>query len=1030
MQTKHNLILDIETSTQWSDDGRTDSTPYHPNNFIVSIGWIAFDDEYNKIDEQYIFHDDPEFKNKLQTTLDQTKLFIGHNAKFDLNWLKQCGFKYDGPVFDTMIAEYLLARGIKWQLSLEACCIRRGIQEKKKDLTKDYWAKKIGLDKMPRDVVTEYGIGDVESTFQLYVAQKEIYSRPRNVGLIPTLEMSNEFLLMLLEVEANGIYINSAALDVIERDYIREKQELIREIDSICVQLLGDTSYNLASPQQLSELIYSRRVVNKDLWKKEFNIGLDEKGKPFRRPRLKPNELKERILANTIILHRTVASQCSSCNGTGRTHKLTKSGQPYKNLPRCTECTGIGICYSSTGKVAGLGLGPRSVRDLTNSGFSTDKEMLLYLSELPKTPSIGKRLLKGLIRLNAVETYLSSFVGGIRRATRANKILHFNLNQCITATGRLSSSDPNFQNQPRGLTFPVKRAIRSRFVGGHIAEIDFSQLEFRIAAELAHCPVMEKEIKDGVDVHRFTAATLTNAGQPTTRQEAKPKCFPLNTEILTSDGWKKYDQLKVGDIAITYNSNTHVLENDTILDIIGPHKQPIIRMRNKHNWQIDSTPEHRWFGYKRVDHGNKGRQNEYREFLTKDINSESRIITSSVYNSEGHVSVEDAARLAWLWTDGSITVSPFSGKTSQGKDGRRQGIQACIVQKKYVDEVDELFGVEIKKEKDKNGCYVWRLPAQWVRDLYTRCNVSLNDTDYSKFVLSLSTTAREAFLDAVCLAEGTKRNHNEWRIAQNAGPKAEAFKLAGFLCGYDVRIGRSVSKWWSKKVQERICLRTRNYVTGNRITKEELGEQDVWCAQTNNTSLVIRQNDTMIISGNTFRPLYGGKSGTPAEIEYNKAFMGKYTGLQAWHDELLSTACFTHYITLPSGREFHFPNAKKQYSGYVENETQIKNFPVQAVATADIVPIACILLSRYFKEHNVKSLIINTVHDSIITDIYPGEEELVISLMIKACMSVKKEFFKRYGYQITIPLGVEVKMGKTWLSMVPVKEVDEAKGDW
>lgn len=698
MLNKYNLVLDIETSTQWSAEGRTDSSPYNPDNFIVSIGYNLFKGEF--YDEGYIFYDDPNFKDVIQDLLDSANLFIAHNAKFDLNWLYECGFLYSGKVWDTMIGEYLLARGQKWQLSLDASCKRRGVSEKKKDIIQEYWNKKISFDKMPRNEVQLYGEQDVKSCKELYEVQVELYDRPRNKGLIPTLEMSNEFLLMLSEVERNGIYINSNALNAVERDYLAEKEQLLRDINSVVVSLVGDTPYNLASPQQLSEIIYSRKILDKDLWKKEFNIGIDEKGKPFRRPWLKPKELIEKIHANTVTLFRTVANQCTTCGGTGRIHKLTKSGQIYKNLPKCQDCGGSGIIYTSTGKIAGLALGPRSIRDLTSNGFSTDKEMLEYLAALPKTPEIGKRLLKGLIRLNAVETYLSSFVGGIRRATRANNILHFNLNQCITATGRLSSSDPNFQNQPRGLTFPVKRCMRSRFVGGHIAEIDFSQLEFRVAAELAHCPVMEKEIKDGVDVHKFTAATLTDAGQPTTRQEAKPK---------------------------------------------------------------------------------------------------------------------------------------------------------------------------------------------------------------------------------------------------------------------------------------------------------------------------------------TFRPLYGGKSGTPAEVLYNRAFMDKYTGLASWHTELLTSACFTHYITLPSGREFHFPNAKKQYSGYVDGETQIKNFPVQATATADIVPIACILLWKYFKEHNVKSLIINTVHDSIICDIYPGEENLVLDLMVKACMSVKEEFLRRYGYVITIPLGVEVKMGKTWLSMITVREYDEVK---
>ena len=53
--------------------------------------------------------------------------------------------------------------------------------------------------------------------------------------------------------------------------------------------------------------------------------------------------------------------------------------------------------------------------------------------------------------------------------------------------------------------------------------------------------------------------------------------------------------------------------------------------------------------------------------------------------------------------------------------------------------------------------------------------------------------------------------------------------------------------------------------------------------------------------------------------------------------------------------------------------TQIKNYPVQGFATADIVPIACINAYKMMKYSNVKSLLINTVHDSIVVDVHPDE---------------------------------------------------------
>ena len=67
--------------------------------------------------------------------------------------------------------------------------------------------------------------------------------------------------------------------------------------------------------------------------------------------------------------------------------------------------------------------------------------------------------------------------------------------QAITATGRLSSRDPNFQNQPRGKTFPIRKVVTSRFQDGKMMEIDFAQLEFRTAVYLAQDKQGMEDIK-------------------------------------------------------------------------------------------------------------------------------------------------------------------------------------------------------------------------------------------------------------------------------------------------------------------------------------------------------------------------------------------------------------------------------------------------------------------------------------------------------------------------------------------------------
>jgi|TARA_R110000822_G_scaffold18997_2_gene62187 DNA polymerase I-like protein with 3'-5' exonuclease and polymerase domains len=130
------------------------------------------------------------------------------------------------------------------------------------------------------------------------------------------------------------------------------------------------------------------------------------------------------------------------------------------------------------------------------------------------------------------------------------------------------------QNMPRGNTFPVKKVFISRWEGGHICEADFAQLEFRTAAFLAQDKVAMDEILSGFDVHSYTAKVISDAGQPTTRQEGKAHTFaPLfgatgygrskaeasyyehfNDKYPGIAAWHK----KLGNEAIRFNKITNV----------------------------------------------------------------------------------------------------------------------------------------------------------------------------------------------------------------------------------------------------------------------------------------------------------------------------------------------------------------------------------------------------------------------------------------------------------------------------------------
>jgi DNA polymerase-1 len=177
--------------------------------------------------------------------------------------------------------------------------------------------------------------------------------------------------------------------------------------------------------------------------------------------------------------------------------------------------------------MAGLGFSAPSKKWISANGFSTGKDNLDALIATAKNNRMGSAalFLADLKRLSAVSSYLSSFVDGIHTYTKPDGYLHVGLTQHITATGRFSGRNPNMQNMPRGNTFPVKKVFVSRWDGGYIMEADFAQLEFRTAAFLAQDKVAMEEINTGFDVHAYTAKVITDAGQPTGRQDAKAHTF-------------------------------------------------------------------------------------------------------------------------------------------------------------------------------------------------------------------------------------------------------------------------------------------------------------------------------------------------------------------------------------------------------------------------------------------------------------------------------------------------------------------------
>ena len=80
-----------------------------------------------------------------------------------------------------------------------------------------------------------------------------------------------------------------------------------------------------------------------------------------------------------------------------------------------------------------------------------------------------------------------------------------------------------------------------------------------------------------------------------------------------------------------------------------------------------------------------------------------------------------------------------------------------------------------------------------------------------------------------------------------------------------------------------------------------------------------------------------------------------------------------------------------------------------------MLPCALIKLKSNLDKSKLNSVICNTVHDSIVMDVYPGEEEQIINMMKDAMLSIPQEVKRRYGIDYDMPIEIELKLGKNWL---------------
>ncbi|MBW2451078.1 MAG: DNA polymerase I [Deltaproteobacteria bacterium] len=171
-----------------------------------------------------------------------------------------------------------------------------------------------------------------------------------------------------------------------------------------------------------------------------------------------------------------------------------------------------------------LGL-PRGKK--TKTGWSTDVEVLRKLAD---EHEVAARILdyRSLAKLKG--TYTDALPKLISPETGR---IHTSFNQAVTATGRLSSSEPNLQNIP--IRTEEGRRIREAFVpseGNLLLSADYSQVELRILAHLADVPALKESFARGEDIHQRTASEVFGISPETVSAEQRRRAKAINFGVI------------------------------------------------------------------------------------------------------------------------------------------------------------------------------------------------------------------------------------------------------------------------------------------------------------------------------------------------------------------------------------------------------------------------------------------------------------------------------------------------------------------
>ena len=348
---------------------------------------------------------------------------VGQNLKYDLLVLSHYGVEVSGPLFDTMLAHYVVQPEQRHNMDLLAEKYLHYRTIPIEALIGSGRTQRNMADLEPKEIV-DYACEDADVTLRLYPILKEEMEKYEVTSVFTHIEMP--LLPVLARMERNGVRLDTAALEETGRNFTERMQQLETDI----YELAGH-EFTITSPKQVGVVLFDELQISAKV-------------------------------------------------------KKTKTGQ-----------------------------------------YSTSEEVLESLRD--KHPIVEK-----ILQHRALKKLLSTYVEALPKLIHPETgHIHTSFNQAVTATGRLSSSNPNLQNIPvRG---EDGREIRRAFVpeeGEVFFSADYSQIELRIMAHLSEDEHMVADFNSGLDIHAATAARIFHKPIEEVDRDERRKAKTANFGII------------------------------------------------------------------------------------------------------------------------------------------------------------------------------------------------------------------------------------------------------------------------------------------------------------------------------------------------------------------------------------------------------------------------------------------------------------------------------------------------------------------